>query len=467
MNDFARFTHPILVLGLSLAATAAACGSNVTQANSDSSSGSGGSGSGQGSTTAVSAASTGVGASVTSGMGGATVTTSTTGAAVTTATVAASSSTGPWTSEAQFPAPPQVQYYGGEVLISPNIYGIFFSSDDASTVSSLTDFTTKIGGTPYWTATTSEYGVGPATAQTITLTESPGTNLNDQGIQQWLAGKFGTDPNFPATPGSDDLYIIYYPSGVNIDLYGTQSCQYFGGYHNETSVQGQHVAYAVVPRCQYPGMSALSTTTSSASHELIEAATDPYPQTSPAYAVVDDTDIYWLDALGAGEVGDMCAQQPQNFTTFPGFNYVVQRSWSNAAANAGNDPCQPEPQGEVYYNAAPVLTDTVNYTIQFQKVPVRGIKIPVGQSATVPVDFYSDAPMGPWPAQGYDYSSTFMGGPQLLTLTLNPPSGQNGTQGTLTIKVNQAGQNNQEIFFIASSTNGGATVNWSFGVVTN
>jgi hypothetical protein len=373
------------------------------------------------------------------------------------------------TGEGPFPSPPIVQYYGGAVLTSPHIYGILFAGDDPTMMTALTGFTTMVGGTTYWQATTSEYGVGPATATMITLNETPQTNLNDQGIQNWLAGKFGTDPNFPATPTQNDVYIVYYPSGVNIDLYGAQSCQYFGGYHSESQTPGgQAFAYAVVPRCQYPGMTAQDTTTGSASHELIEAATDPFPMTNPAYAVVDNQDIYWMEALGASEVGDMCAQQPQNFTTFAGLPYQVQRTWSNAAANAGTDPCVPEAPNEVYYNAVPVLTQTVNYTLQGQTVPVRGIKIPVGQSATVPVDWFSDDPTtAAWAAQGYDYSSTFMGGPKLLTLDLQPSQAGNCTKGTLTIKVNQAGQNQQEIFFIASSKDGGQTVNWSFGLVTN
>jgi hypothetical protein len=37
----------------------------------------------------------------------------------------------------------------------------------------------------------------------------------------------------------------------------------------------------------------------------------------------------------------------------------------------------------------------------------------------------------------------------------------------LKITVNHAGANNQELFYIVSSKDNGATVNWSFGVVAN
>jgi hypothetical protein len=371
--------------------------------------------------------------------------------------------------EAAFPKPPQVQNYGGQVLGSPTFYAVFFSGDDSSVTGPLGDFTTNIGASAYWTGAVSEYGVGPATGHVIQLTEAAGTNLQDQDIQTWLVGKFGTDPLFPAAPGPNDVYIMYYPQGVNVDLEGMQSCQTFGGYHNAAQLSdGSGVSYAVVPRCNFGMGSLLDTATSSASHELIEAVTDPQPMSqAPGYLLPDDADIDWVDAVGGGEIGDLCAQNPQAFTTFPPFNYVVQRVWSNKAAAAGHDPCQPTHPGEVYYNAAPVFTQMVNYSIQGQAVPVHGIKIPVGGTGTVPVDFYSDGPIAAWPVKGYDYSSTFMGGPSLLTLTLTPPTGENGTKGTLTIKVDQAGANNQELFFLASSNDNGATVNWWFGAVTN
>ncbi|HXR67524.1 MAG TPA: hypothetical protein VN712_02700, partial [Dermatophilaceae bacterium] len=448
-----RFSLPRAVLGFTLVITAAACGGSV-QENGSGSTGSGGTGGAQSSV---------------AGTGGVTSTVATTTVATTGSTVASSSSTaasstssGPWMTEAPFPAPPQVQSYGGTVLSAPNIYGILFASDDPSTAASLADFTSKIGSTSYWTGAVSEYGVGPATAKIITVTDTPQANMQDSDVQSWLVSKFGTDPNFPPAPSPNDLYVIYYPAGVTINLFGMASCSTFGGYHDETSFNGQPVAYAVLPRCSYPGATDLEVATGSASHEMIEGATDPYPMSNPAYTLPDYADIFLVDALGGGEIGDMCAQNPQAFTIFPGFPYVVQRVWSNAQAAAGHDPCQPEPQGEVYYNAAPVFTSTVTYKVQgFQSVPgVRGIKIPVGKSATIPVDYYSDGPMSAWPAKAYDYQSTFMGGSPLLSLTLTPPTGNNGTKGTLQITVNKEGQGQQELFFIASSTDGGQTVNW-------
>ncbi len=277
------------------------------------------------------------------------------------------------------------------MLTSPQIYPVFFSNDDATTVASLTDFSMGIGSTSYWTATTSEYGVGPATGHAaIKIPTAAPATIDDSAIQTWLATQFATaGSGFPA-PDQNTLIVIYYPAGTTVTLQGAASCQQFGGYHNSATVGGQQIAYAVVPRCN--GI----TTTGAASHELIEASTDPHPMVDPAYVQVDDGDIYWELYLGGGEVGDMCAQFPAVFTTFPPFNYTVQRTWSNKSAAMGHDPCVPELPGEVYFNAAPVLPDIVSINLQGQTTMVKAVKIPPGMSKTIPVELWSEGPTAPW-----------------------------------------------------------------------
>jgi hypothetical protein len=373
---------------------------------------------------------------------GTATTTSTTGTTTGTGT---SSGGGPY--PAPFPTPPQVITYGGPVLSNPKIYPVFFAGDDPSTVASLTDFSQRIGATPYWTATTSEYGVGPATGEpAIQLAESAPGQIDDSGIQQWLAQKFAAGAPFPQ-PDADTLVVLYYPAGTTITLDGNASCQTFGGYHNGATVgAGQEIAYSVVPRCD----NTVTTATSAASHELIEASTDPYPMTNPAYAQVDDEDFYWELLLQGGEVGDMCAQFPNVFAQFPGFPYAVQRTWSNASAMAGHDPCVPELPGEVYANAAPVMTDMATLNVQGQSVTVRTVHVPVGQSRSIPLDLFSEGPTsGPWTIQAID-PAPMLGSPQLLNLSVSPPSGVNGDVAMLNIDVMKAGPGNVELFFVIS-----------------
>src|SRR5262249_3642797 len=137
---------------------------------------------------------------------------------------------------------------------------------------------------------------------------------------------------------------------VNLDNSG--SCSEFGGYHNSYSYPGNTgtggsipastVQYSVVPRCD----SSIDTTTVAASHEYIEAATDPEVGAGTAFYMQDQ-----LWSLEGGEVGDLCETGKNSSTTESGF--TVQRIWSNKAAKASHDPCVPAPAGDVYFNAAP------------------------------------------------------------------------------------------------------------------
>src|SRR5262249_42285690 len=143
-----------------------------------------------------------------------------------------------------------------------------------------------------------------------------------------------------------------------------KSCESFGGYHDSITLDEAHgardVAYAVVPRCPSFGhLHGVDALTAAESHELIEAATDPYPMTNPAFLEPDQAHLSWLLALGGGEVGDMCAQSPGAFTKFAELPYVVKRSWSNTAAMNSHDPCVPAPPDEVYFNSVPELGDSV------------------------------------------------------------------------------------------------------------
>src|SRR5262249_24616053 len=133
-------------------------------------------------------------------------------------------------------------------------------------------------------------------------------------------------------------------------LSGELSCVNFGGYHSETATStGQPVVYAVIAGCHSysarlaPGESIGDTdfTTGLTTHELIEASTDPFIATNDAYYTVDSTHLAWSRYLNGGELADTCEFQPAAFFREPTLGYVVQRSWSNAAAQAGHDPCPP------------------------------------------------------------------------------------------------------------------------------
>jgi hypothetical protein len=370
---------------------------------------------------------------------------------------------------AKHPSTPKVITYGGPVLTAPRVHPVFFAGDNAGLVASTIDFYNKIGPSSYWTATVAEYGVGLlSSGAPIQLPEAAPALTTDDGIQAWLAGKLNAnDPAFP-TPDANTIIAINYPAGVSIDLQGSKSCQAFLGYHSNLTLDAAHgnmdVAYLVIPRCspQSTGMALLDAITNTGSHELIEAATDPYPQTNGAYGQVDNNHIYWLLALGGGETADMCAQSPTSAYKDPEVGYLVQRSWSNVAAAASHDPCVPA-ANKVYFNSAPVLPDTITLGAGGQSIKVKGVQIPIGSTKTVELDLFSDAATsGPWTVKAYDYAQ-FTGGQPTLEFAFDADSGQNGQKLHLDITALKKGQYNVEIFFLISEL--GDQQNFWIGVV--
>jgi hypothetical protein len=281
-------------------------------------------------------------------------------------------------------------------------------------------------------------------------------------VQTWLAAKInGTSdagPSFPA-PDGNTIYAIFYPPGVKMTLMGFPSCSGFDGYHADFKVGSQSVTYAVMLRC-----GTVDNLTVAASHEYVEAATDPLSVSKPAYNA--PSDITWEYAGGGGEIGDLCS-------SFPGVNYkpgdlpyTVQRVWSNANAAASHDPCQPG-GAMPYFNSAPVLPDTLMVNDPMAGMfMTKGIHIPVGQSGTVELDLYSDGPThGPWTINVLDVASTIFGAPQELSFSLDNNMGQDGDKVHLTITVLKAGGGGASAFWI-QNTYGSVQSVW-LGMVGN
>jgi hypothetical protein len=317
-------------------------------------------------------------------------------------------------------APQVINVTPGPVLTTPKVVPVYFGNDDTSMTSQITTFLSKLPMSAYWGPSLTEYGVGALTVATpIQLTESALASIDDTAIQTWLQGKLTSDdPAWPA-PDANTIYALFYPSTTTITLQGSTSCSAFGGYHNDTVINtSTNISYAVVPRCgSFGSLMGIDAVTAPASHEIIEASTDPYPTAAQAYGTVDDDHIIWEFLLGGGEVGDMCAQFQTSFYTPTDLGFSVQRTWSNLAASGGHDPCMPS-DGTPYFNSMPVLTDTVNIGGQ---VMSKGINIPVGQTGTVEIDLFSDAPTsGPWTVTAED-AAKLEGAPSTLSLSLDRP----------------------------------------------
>jgi hypothetical protein len=370
---------------------------------------------------------------------------------------------------APHPAPPQVISGPGSVLAAPKIVPVFFPNDAFQ--AQLVDFASKVGATNYWKAASMEYGVGAASSlPPVVLTEAAPATIDDSAIQTWLAGKLnGNDAMWPA-PDANTIYVVHFPATTTITLQSGQgastSCQEFGGYHDSIALDATHgsmnVAYAVVPRCSnFGGLQGVDAVTGAESHELLEAATDPFPMVSAGYGTVDDAHLYWEFVLGGGEVGDMCAQFPGAFTKFPELPYTVQRSWSNAAVKAGHDPCVPALAGQVYFNAVPVLPDNLSFP---GVGTMKAVSIPVGQTKTIDLDLYSDGDTGgPFTVDVQDFGA-ITGQAPTLNVSLDRSQGQNGEKLHLTITTLKKNQYGASAFIVTSTL--GSQKNWWFGLVS-
>jgi hypothetical protein len=145
------------------------------------------------------------------------------------------------------------------------------------------------------------------------------TSLTDAQIQRELLMLIAA--GYPPQPSNNTLYFMYIQPGIQVVAdTANKSCTQFCGYHDSFpwhAGSSQQVFYAVMP---YPGcsgctgsLSVLDALTSTSSHELCEAITDPIPGQG------------WYDDAN-GEIGDICAWNTK--TLGP---WTVQKEWSNAA----------------------------------------------------------------------------------------------------------------------------------------
>ena len=359
------------------------------------------------------------------------------------------------------PRPPQLQNHGGSVLGQPTIVPITYDGDTLR--NEIEDFVASIGCTDYWRETAKDYGVGMAiTGPAVHLAEAAPATITDDQIKVWLRKKIESKA-FP-TPAGDVVYAIYYPATTTVTLQGEQSCQTFGGYHYEVQMtDGSSVSYAVLPRCDgFDGLSELDSVTGTSSHELLEACSDPLPESDPTYSNPEPDGIAWA-LLAGGENADMCTFNPDAFFTPTNYPFTVERSWSNSAAFAGKDPCVPAAAGP-YFGAVPSMADKVSIDFGAGPMPVTGIKLPAGQSKTVDVQiFATNGAAGTITINPTDLGQ-WLGGGTTLKLSLDKTSAQPGD--VLHLTITRTGTNNKYGVspFMLESNRGGRKLSW-YGLV--
>lgn len=247
---------------------------------------------------------------------------------------------------------------------------------------SLFAFSGALAQSDWYTATTAEYGVTPI-AQTVNylgpaITTTPYSRADMVSYIQSAIAAGGV----PA-PNGKTLYMMYLPDGIALGT--TSDCGYHTSYPDGASTIGD--GRAVITRsCRpYHGESVLDSLTRIASHEVVEAATDPtlrswnlgyqppQPWSQPVWSS-------FANDHGYVEDGDLCSGTRITLDVPDAGSWEFQRAWSNGAAADGGDPCVPA-LAIPYYNVT---------------APQDWYAGSPGQTVDVPLTGWATAVTGDW-----------------------------------------------------------------------
>jgi hypothetical protein len=351
---------------------------------------------------------------------------------------------------------PQLTNLGGTVIANLELVTVTFAGNKNR--DDLRAFDDMIIASDWWDAVSRGFGINKGKGAGYAELEDTisNTTLDDNDIGPLLQKQLDAK-KLPA-PNANTLYAIYLPASTTITLTSdgeaAQSCRTFLGYHSSANVKLEdgktlRVAYAIMPDCGQFG-----SVYETASHEFIEAATDPHPIADDAmatyYLVENDA---WLNYFGqgAGEVADLCAGR--GAVSVGG--YDVSRSWVNAAAKESKAPCQPSDPGKLYFGAA-VETETA--TVQDPDGTSREsdgfITLKRGEKKEIEVVVFSEAklPKDVGLAVGRLGNSTDPAKLSAIatgvTASLSKTTGHNGDKVTLTLAADANAQAGERLFVV-------------------
>jgi hypothetical protein len=276
---------------------------------------------------------------------------------------------------------PFVNSYDGALLVPLSLITIV-SQTQSGDADFLFGFSSGIGASAWWKRLAGEYSLGPASA-TANLMGPPITgDMTDHDVYDYITSVV-TANGGPARNGNS-LYLLYLPAGITVIEKGVPNtdCKKFGAYHAEYGTRGDNLA--VVQQCG--GADPRDSMTVAASHEIIEATTDPDYQSYALPRIAPHapwTESIWnaYDLTGQAELADLCVG-----TYYLEGSYYYQRIWSNVDVAKGGDPCAPE-LAEPYYDA---LFAQDWYPID------------AGQTLSIPIFGWASSRMASsWPVEAY------------------------------------------------------------------
>ena len=248
----------------------------------------------------------------------------------------------------------------------------------------------------WWSAVAGEYFVDPP-REVIEVhgssAVSGATAYSLTALRSYVGAAIASDPSL--APDGSTLYVLLLPAG--------SACS--GGSHTSYGTQGD--AWAHVTRC------AANVGMYTATHEIIEAATDP---TNAGYKLAFDRSAPWTSSVFAatdGELGDLC----ESMGSFSAGGVKYQRSWSNAAAATGGAPCVP-------------AASTAFFAVS---VDADWTAIAPGTSIEIPVTGFSTRAKTAWSVSAAVHPRSAPGTGDGFAVSLTSPKIGNGGHTTLTV----------------------------------
>jgi hypothetical protein len=253
------------------------------------------------------------------------------------------------------PPSPSIVYAGGRFVRHPRVVTITWRGDDAALVSRLEAFGASIARGTWWTTVTKDLCaragdcMGPGgDASSVRIDEPAPRRATLAELATMMAGLIdhGTLPR----PDDERVYLAYLPAASSI-LGIDDGCARFGTRAVHTTFawpSGSNSAawpIAFVLRCGDD----LGELTATASHELVETASDPA------------LDGFRLDraprslpfSLHGTEVVDLCSLITLDDHRASVDGWTVDRVWSNQEARAARDPCVPHRANDPYVAVVP------------------------------------------------------------------------------------------------------------------
>jgi hypothetical protein len=335
----------------------------------------------------------------------------------------------------------QLTKLSGPVMTKPVVVPIFWGDDpDRERTEQLL---ASLPGSSYWQLL-QEYGVGDisiAPSVTVAATSPASYSLND--VESTISA-------FTAANDGTQIYALMLPKTTTVtNTDGSPFCNAGLGYHMTGTQGGSEFIYAVNAHCggTFDGFAVTVT------HELMEAATDPYPLTNPAWAGTDAGHIGFR-----GEIGDLC-DFGGSLTGMgaPLFGTRVERVFSNAKAAKGGDPCAPD-VNLPYFVASPVPSDDVTVSdFILGPTPGRGVRVPVGKSKTIPLVLHADRTVPAWTVGATTITAGTFQPSDAIKATVDKTHGAAGDVLTLTIERIASSGDTGDVVLVTSK---GATAQW-------